>query len=217
MRVNERKIVFAVGMSVLVHLILLQWHIHWQASTQGATQKPFEVVLHLVAPSVPTPVPSKPPAPTPAPKHSVEMRTAVSNPRPTVAPAAATPPPPAEATLPPLSEPSLLERARSQIKDVDRAMRDEDQRGPWMVKPKPLPPSLAKLPEEAKTALQKSFEDHLGEEVVLDVHEHQEGNNRVTMIHTNKGRYCWYEPLISHTYMGNMPPVARFGSCGPQS
>jgi len=175
-------------------------------------------VLHMVSP------PSEPRTTPVAPKPSL-VRTAPRKVVPTAphaqndAAPAITPAAPAEATLPPVAEPSLLERARAQISDANRAIRADENHGPsvGIVKLKPLPPTLAKLPEEVKTALQKSFDDYLGEEVVLDVHEHQEGNNRVTMIHTNKRRYCVYEPLLAHAYQGNVPSVTRIGTCGPQS
>jgi hypothetical protein len=137
---------------------------------------------------VPTEVPA--PAPTPTPSADVWK-------------------------LPPASD--LHDRALAASREADRQRRDEDARGPWMIKPKELPPSLKKLPPEAQTALAKRFDDRLAELVVISQPERQEGNYRVTIIETNKGRFCGYEPLVKPAFMGNTPQVATFGTCGPKS
>ncbi len=100
---------------------------------------------------------------------------------------------------------------------ADRQQRDAAERGGWMVKPKALPPSLLKLPSETQTALAKRFDNELAELVVLSTTERQEGNYRVTIIETNKGRLCAYDALIKKPFMENQATVETIGTCGPKS
>jgi hypothetical protein len=216
-----RQLALAVGISLLLHAWWLS-----MAQPQYATISPMPTRLSVVLRKQASPPPS--PAPThadrlPAPAHRPFGRA-----RPTTSGVAESPalPPPKMTPVPTTAEAvpdeftasaSLREHALAGVHEADRQTRDAAARGPWMVKPKALPPSLAGLPKEAQTALQRRFDDRLAELVIISQVERQEGNYRVTIIETNKGRLCGYEPLVKKSFMVGQATVEQWGTCGPKS
>jgi hypothetical protein len=224
---------------MLLHGLLVSRSWHWQVGTQVA-DKAFSIILRaatrpITAPEQVaslTPRPADAPSKGPLPATRIPpVRANAPATKPKAGTSTSTAPEPAVVEEPTttLNSPSdfitapqpasgdLGERARADIGKADRAARDDAARGNWMVKPKQLPPSLAKLPSEAKTALARSFEDHLGELVVISVVERQEGNYRMTIYETNKGKLCYYEPLVKKHFLEGMPTAGQFGTCGPKS
>lgn len=225
----QRALSLALLVSLVLHGWLLSRTISWRLPTWREAMA-FSIDLRHVQPKpLPKPVPALLPQPEsrPVPRQVPRLAGAASRPAdmqpssPAATPQPAPQSPPAAAssndffTQP---EPhSLHDRALAATHEVEQQRRKDEARGSWMIKPKDLPPSLAKLPPEQLTALAQSFEDHLAELVILSSDAHQEGNYRVTVIQSNKGRLCYYEPLVPKYYLRGAPEAPQLGTCGPKS
>ncbi|WP_460537367.1 hypothetical protein [Chitinimonas naiadis] len=208
---------WAVGISLLLHVALI---LCWREATryQAISPTSLEVRLQLLQPITKPKVPDSSPPSLPAkPDRLVrpnEVRRAEAI-RTTPLPAAVEPtvslsPSETQAAL------SLTERALAGVRDAERSLKQEGEQRQHLLPRGEVPNNLRKLPPPIQTALAKSFENHLGELVVLEVREQQEGSNRVTVIHTNKGIYCAYSPILKKSFMRGMPTVQQFGTCSPQ-
>lgn len=217
MQAMERRLVVAVGLSMLLHGAFLALRTGQHPALVGA---PYVARIDMRW------LPRVVPRPTQAAVMAkpVTTRNAVSRAsarREMPHAAAATPvesvpqvesSPPAEIT--PGAEGSLYDRARAGLRSAEREAMAEPPKD--LVKRKALPANLAPQPEEPLNKFAERFEAYLGDTRVLSVREHQEGNNRVTMIHTNRGNYCYYQPLLTRRFMENMPTIGKFGDCSPQ-
>jgi hypothetical protein len=220
--VSQRHVALAVLLSLLLHAGLLSVRYQQRLaalSLPSALQVQLRLLLPVPQAAMNTP---KPPLASPMPQSPPPRRVA---PRPVTPAEAEAIAAPSTATLPaplPDAEPlapaaTLRDRALAGLAAADRAQRDADARGPWMVKPKALPPSLVSLPKEAQTLLAKRFDDRLAELVIISQVERQEDNNRITIIETNKGRFCGYEPLVKPHFMEGQATAQLWGTCGPKS
>ena len=215
----ERRLAIAVGLSVLLHGAFLSWRTQ-QHGFIPSVPYVAQINMQWLRRPAPVPVPVDVPKPSLA-RKAMPMPVVTHHEASGLGAIVSMPPPqqaePPQADAPPAEpvSPSLYDRARAGLRSAERDAIAESPKD--LVKRKTLPANLAPQPEEPLSKFAERFEQYLGDERVLTVREHQEGNNRVTMIHTNRRNYCYYEPILAHRYLGNMPAIGKFGDCGPQS
>lgn len=213
----------AVAISLAAHgVLLLCWRQTVPPAVRARTPQPLQVWLQADRIEAPPPASAEPlRRAAPAREATVARRmpaaardTARSADIPAVEPA-----PPAVADIVPAPAAtaglSLTERALAGAIGADRGLRAEAEANRFLLRRPAQHPSLAKLPTPLRTALAQRFEDQLGELVVLEVKEGQEGGDRVTRIVTNKGVYCQKVPLVRSPAFRGMPIVQTSGDCGP--
>ncbi|QNM97456.1 hypothetical protein [Chitinimonas koreensis] len=224
---NRRPAWAAVAISLAAHgVLLLCWRQTVPPAVRARAPQPLQVWLQAARIEAPPPAGAEPARRTVPPREATRAPSAARNAAPAAARStagiSATEPSPtdvADIAPPPAAAaeagPSLTERALAGAIGADRGLRAEAEAARFLVR-RPAPhPSLAKLPAPLRTALAQRFEDELGELVVLEVKESQEGGDRVTRIVTNKGVYCKKVPLVRSPAFRGMPIVQTSGDCGP--